>query len=260
VVSKPPAEKIANEVLARLESIDKPCVVHFVGTQKGSTRKNIHLTTDLATTARVACELAQGRSVSAEAVVAFDEQLLAKERSGKAKEQKYIRGLFTGGTMGAEALAFLAARLDEVRSNLKHDGSHNCTEKGQHCVVDLGDDEFTRGRPHPMIDPTPRADLIMSEANDPTISVILLDVVLGTSSHVDPAGALIPALQHAQKAAQARGGRLSVVTSVTGTIDDSQGLESQIAKLRQIGVVVLPSNIEAVRFAYAIAAEKAHVK
>jgi citrate lyase beta subunit len=111
-----------------------------------------------------------------------------------------------------------------------------------------------------MIDPTPRADLIMSEANDPTISVILLDVVLGTGSHVDPAGALIPALQHAQKAAQARGGRLSVVTSVTGTIDDSQGLESQIAKLRQIGVVVLPSNIEAVRFAYAIAAEKAHVK
>ena len=119
-------------------------------------------------------------------------------------------------------------------------------------MIDLGDDEFTRGRPHPMIEPAPRVERLMQEAADASVAVVLLDVVLGTGSHPDPAGAMVPAIEHARRQAAKRGGYLPVVASVTGTPLDRQGLASQVAKLEQAGVVVLGSNMQAVRFAHAI--------
>jgi hypothetical protein len=111
--------------------------------------------------------------------------------------------------------------------------------------VDLGDDVFTVGRPHPMIDPGIRTERIDAEASDPSIVVMLVDVVLGYGSHPDPAGALVPSLVGAKWAAAARGGRLPVVASVTGTPGDYQGLAGQRATLEAVGVVVMPSNAQA---------------
>jgi len=122
----------------------------------------------------------------------------------------------------------------------------------QHAIIDLGGDEYTQGRPHPMIDPSPRAERLMAEAENDRLAVVLLDVVLGTGSHADPAGAMIPAIRQTQQRAKDRGQHVTVVASVTGTDGDSQGLDGQIAKLRQAEVIVLSSNRDAVRFAHAV--------
>lgn len=256
VVSKPPSNEVAHQVLSKLATLGKPSVVHFVGTQRSDTQGSIHFAADLEDAARKAVELSGGK-VPAAPDASRDERI-AKERAAMAPGQKWLRGLFTGGTMGAEALAFLKAGGWKVDSNLSHgaEAAHGA-ERG-HEVIDLGDDEFTRGRPHPMIEPAPRVERLVQEAGDPTVGVVLLDVVLGTGSHDDPAGAMVPAIGHARAEAARRGGYLPVIASVTGTEGDRQGLAGQIAKLEKAGVVVLGSNIQAARFAYAILQEKRH--
>jgi hypothetical protein len=160
--------------------------------------------------------------------------------------------------MAAEALALFRARGLRVVSNLDHGDTPSEASPSSHAILDLGGDEFTQGRPHPMIDPTPRVERLMRDADNEHLSVVLLDVVLGTGSHHDPAGAMVPSILHAMKRASDRGHRVRVVASVTGTDGDTQGLEGQIAKLERAGVAVLPSKIQAVRFAYALLAEADH--
>jgi hypothetical protein len=127
-----------------------------------------------------------------------------------------------------------------------------------HTIVDLGDDVFTVGRPHPMIDPSTRTQRILAEAGDPSIAVILVDLVLGYGSHEDPAGALVPALLEARRAAAAAGGCLPVVASVIGTPGDFQGFAGQVAKLEAAGCVVMPSNRRAALLAARIVQKAAH--
>jgi len=257
VISKPPAPAVAEKVLAKLRGLDKPSVVHFVGSGAWRTEGRITHTPDLESTAAAACALAHGRTPVWEQP-SLPAELIARERQGKSVTQKYIRGLFTGGTMAAEALAWLAPRLGRVVSNLGHEGVSPKPGQPGHMVVDLGDDEFTRGRPHPMIDPTPRAEWLAADAEDPGVAVILMDVVLGTGSHADPAGQMVEPIRRARERAASHGRSLSFVASVTGTDGDRQGLAGQVASLRSAGVVVLPSNIQAVRFAHAVV-EGAHV-
>ncbi len=175
-------------------------------------------------------------------------RILEREASGFASPQKYLRGLFTGGTLADEALFLVQPRIGPVWSNNQTDPALALPDprvSKEHSIVDLGDDVFTVGRPHPMIDPEPRALRVEAEGGDPEVAVLLLDVVLGFGSHPDPAGALSGALSKAQAAAGNRGGRLSVVASVTGTPQDFQGLGEQKRKLEDMGVVVMPSNRQA---------------
>jgi FdrA protein len=116
-------------------------------------------------------------------------------------------------------------------------------------VIDLGDDEFTVGRPHPMIDARLRCERIVEVGDDATAGVLLLDVVLGYGSHPDPAGALVDAIVAAREHAAQSGRYLSVVASVCGTPQDPQSLPEQAAKLQRVGVLVAPSNAQAARLA-----------
>ncbi|MDX6647799.1 MAG: FdrA protein, partial [Miltoncostaeaceae bacterium] len=165
-----------------------------------------------------------------------------------------VRGLFSGGTLCSEAAAILAERLGEVASNAPAGGATRL-EPGEeprgHAVLDLGEEEFTRGRPHPMIDPEARAERLADEARNPEVGVLLLDVVLGHASHPDPAGALVPALRDAL----AERPKLAVVAHVLGTEGDPQGLEDQTAKLAELGVRLCRTNAGAARLAAALAAD-----
>ena len=253
VISKPPAKPVADKVLTALRESPKPAVVHFVGSSRNDSEGHVHFAPDLESAARKAVELAGGKAA---APAAMDKALIERERKGLAAGQKYLRGLFTGGTMAAEASAYLRASGWKLYTNLDH-GVAAPKERG-HEIIDLGDDEFTRGRPHPMIEPAPRVERLMNEADDPSIGVVLLDVVLGSGSHADPAGAMIPAIEHARKLAKERGGYLPVIASVTGTDGDFQGLAQSAERLQRAGVVVVGSNIQAARVAQAILEEKAH--
>ena len=126
----------------------------------------------------------------------------------------------------------------------------------ENTFIDLGDDVFTRGRPHPMIDQRLRNERLLEEAADPEVAVILLDVVLGYGAHPDPAAEIVPAIRSAQAAARRKGRQIAFVASVCGTDEDPQGLERQEAALRSAGVLLAGSNARAVRLAAALVARR----
>lgn len=253
IVSKPPSTAVAQRVMAALEETGKPAVVHFVGLTEPPARLGpaLRWARSLEETAELAVGLARG----AEVRPAEEEGLEARadaEAERLAPGQRHLRGYYTGGTVADEAMFLLHRLTGAVYSNNQTDRAFTLADPRRsrgHTVVDLGDDVFTVGRPHPMIDPSTRTERILAEKDDASIAVLLVDVVLGYGSHPDPAGALIPALEEARRAAEARGGYLPVVASVIGTPRDYQGYESQKAKLRAAGCLVAPSNHAAARLA-----------
>jgi succinyl-CoA synthetase alpha subunit len=252
VVSKPPAPKIADAIVARLERCGKPAVVHFIGRPgKPTPGAKVRFASSLEETA----SLAVGSKAPGLAEV---DQVVAAEAKGKAKGQRFVRGYFTGGTLCDEALYVLREKVSPVHSNIHPDKALRLADPFKsegHTLLDLGDDVFTAGRPHPMIEPSTRVERMLAEADDPTVAVWLLDVVLGHGSHADPAGAVVPAILKAKAAAKRRKGSLTVLASVVGTERDFQGLAAQRAKLEAAGVRVLSSNARMARAAAGILAK-----
>ena len=131
-----------------------------------------------------------------------------------------LRGLFCGGTTGQEALALLTRAGLEVRSNLHKHGelrTDGTKPVAGHAVLDLGDDVFTRGRPHPMIEPVLRNERLAVEMADAEVGVLLFDVVLGYGAHADPAGVLVAGVEAARATAGRRRREIVAIASVTGT-------------------------------------------
>jgi len=169
----------------------------------------------------------------------------------------FLRGLFCGGTLADEAMIVAGVRLGPIRSNipLSPELALGPDLRGpSHLVIDFGDDALTRGRPHPMIDPSLRLERIAVEGDDPTCGVLLLDLVLGFGSHPDPAGELAAAVDSARAAAEAGGRELPVVVSLVGVEADPQGLSTCARTLQAIGASVFVSNAQATRHAVSLLA------
>jgi len=241
VVSKAPAPEVAERVLAKLADAGKPAVVHFVGTTGQAPRGRTAFAETLAETARGACRLA------GVAVPENPEGDLPKAHFSTQKGS--LRGFFCGGTLAQEAWAILRRRGIEVRSNVALDSALH-VKPGDvvagHVLWDLGDDAFTVGRPHPMIEPELRDAEVARAVMDPSVAVVLVDCVLGSGAHPDPAGSLAQAVEQGL----GRGSTdcravAAVVASVTGTDRDPQNYRDQRRKLEAAGVVVAESNAQA---------------
>lgn len=231
LVSKPPAPAVAGKILDVARKSGKPVVVNFLGGGPGVIRQaGLIVRATLEEAARDAVALARGKRPGATGTATAPR---AKARRF-AKGQHLIHGLYSGGTLGQEAALILTGL------------------GAKHAVVDLGDDEFTVGRPHPMIDFRLRNERIVAAAREPATAVILLDVVLGYGAHPDPAAALAPAIAEARKIASRSKRELVIVASVCGTAADPQNLERQVAALRAAGVHLAPSNAGAARLAAAL--------
>jgi len=243
LVSKPPAPGVADEVLKLARQAGKPVVVNFIARANSASRlDNLYFVNSLDAAAELAVELARQGS-------AQPEPELGLERF--AAGQKYLRGLYSGGTLAYEAQHILAGYLPRVYANApinKELKMPNANVSQEHCIVDLGEDEFTQGRLHPMMDNDLRIRRLLEEADDPSVAVILLDVVIGYGSHPDPASELAPAIAKACAKAQAAGRFLEVAAVVTGTDTDPQGLETQIDQLKAVGVWVSTSNETVTRY------------
>ena len=252
LISKPPAAAVAAKVLAAAAKAKKPVVVCFVGAAPGRLPgRNLHPVRTLEDAARAAVALARGRSPAKRTAAP---RIVGAPKL--ARGQRYVRGLFSGGTFCYEASLLLGEALGQVWSNapVRHEDELDDPFKSRgHTVIDLGDDVFTRGRPHPMIDHRLRNERLVREARDPEVAVILFDVVLGYGSHPDPAAEMAPAIAAARAAAAKRGRRLAFVAAVCGTDADPQDLARQEAALAKAGVILGASNAEAVRIAAAIA-------
>ena len=253
LVSKPPAPKVAERVLAAAAAASTPAVVCFLGADPDSVaRPGIKAAETLEDAAALAVELSTGAEPNRAEGAGDIEAAAAQATAALAPSQRYIRGLFSGGTFGYEASLLLSRRLGRVNSNTParpEDTIADVWKSEGHTIIDLGDDVFTRGRPHPMIDFRLRVERIAEEAADPEVAVILLDVVLGYGAHEDPAGQLIPAITDARASAAAQGRAIAFVASVCGTEGDPQGLVGQERVLREEGVLLGTSNAHAVRIA-----------
>ena len=236
IVSKPPAAQVAAKVLERVGRSAKPFTICFLGDGERAMPKNATATATLADAARSACERSRPTSpLTAD----------LKHRTGS------VRGLFAGGTLAAEAQIVFRAQSLNVMSNAPVPGARPfALHASGHTMLDLGADEYTRGRPHPMIEPAVRDEALAEALTDKAVAVILLDCVLGFGGHMDPAGHLASRLRD-----RPQNGPV-IIASVTGTDADPQNRTSQVAKLEAVGVIVATSNAAAATLAASIVRDR----
>jgi FdrA protein len=206
----------------------KRAVAAFVGLLESDADYEVHHTLEAA-------------ALAAAGAPAFDLADLDRavvERRGDGRERTLL-GLFSGGSLAHEALTILETALGPIAGNVSgHDGDG----AGGNRILDLGEEEYTRGRPHPMVDLDLRRSMLEEAAGDPRIGCVLIDVVLGHGAHPDPAGELAPAIAHVADDAL-------VIVRVCGTDDDPQDARRQTATLERAGAIVAPSNAAAARLA-----------
>ncbi len=227
VVSKPPAAEVADRLLSRLADLAKPAVACLLGVDDSD---------DGPVAVRGTLE---GGAQAAARLTGHPLDLAESPALPAPPSARGVLGLYTGGTLAAETAIIL--RRGGVEAE----------------VLDLGDDEYTTGRPHPMIDPAARADRVAAAGSQADIGIVLVDLVLGYGASADPATPLADAVRTAKAAATQDGRQLVVLASVCGTAADPQGLDAQRAVLESAGVLVHPSNAAAARSAVTLAGGRA---
>jgi FdrA protein len=245
VVSKPPAPSVASDILDREHPT--PMAAAFMGVKDTGTRSGA-IVSDTLEGGVVATLRMLGRAVPD--LQAISGPSLPEVIARLASERTTIQGLYSGGTLCYEALALLSRTYPHpVYSNIPLDPSLRVpAPAGASVLLDLGEEEYTQGRPHPMIDPSLRIEMLERLVDDPTVAVVLLDVVLGHGSHVDPAGVLAPVLTRLNDSSGPQ-----VVAYVLGTAGDPQGYASQVQTLVDAGCMVTETAARAALLAAAIA-------
>ncbi|TAK10719.1 MAG: acyl-CoA synthetase FdrA [Anaerolineae bacterium] len=233
LVSKPPAAAVAARLLGAAQAMGKPVVVQFIGyPPPGRQVGNLHFAASLHEAAETALALA-GNAEGAK---------VTEPRQG------YLRGLFSGGTLAYEMMLGVQATLAPLYSNTPISADQKLddvfTSKG-HTIIDLGEDDFTQGRLHPMMDNDLRLRRLKEELEDPETGLILLDVVLGEGAHPDPASELAPAIAAGHKQRK----DVEFVALVVGTDEDPQGLDKQVEQLESAGARIFRTTAGAVEYA-----------
>jgi FdrA protein len=257
LISKPPATEVAQAMLKQVSASDKPTVVCFLGgdVTAMSSIPNVIPACTLYECALQVVQTVQAGKGNLEALIAAENAELGEQAQAlKAKlntNQRYLRGLFSGGTLCYEAqVIWKDMHVHPVYSNAPLPGGlmlSDSTRSQQHTAVDLGEEEFTVGRPHPMIDNDLRIRRLFQEARDPETAVIMLDVVIGYGAHPNPASELGSAVGEARKLAREAGRELLFIASVTGTEEDPQCLSQTESELERAGVIICNSNASAAR-------------
>lgn len=216
LISKPPAPAVARKVLERARACRKPVVVCFL--DRGETPVDEQGLQFARGTKEAALKAVMLSGVKQENLDlhTLNQPLIADVRARLQPQQKYIRGLFCGGTL--------------------------CDETMFAVMEKHGDDDFTNGKPHPMIDPTNRISRLIEEARDPEVAVIVMDFVLGFGSHEDPVGSTIETIKEAKAIAAAEGRELIILAYVLGTDLDTPSLEQQSQMLLDAGVILASSS------------------
>jgi succinyl-CoA synthetase alpha subunit len=255
LISKPPDPEVAELIYNTVKKKKKEYIVTFLnGNPEEAGRRGLHAASGLEEAVHRAIALYENNSFSYQPFTQAVDKVLerVKVERTKLKKGSYLRGLFSGGTLADEALLILSRKIGDIYSNIPLDSAFMLSDVNKsrgHTVIDLGEDVFTHGTPHPMIDYTLRCDRLRQEVRDPTCGVMLLDVVLGYGAHPDPASVLVPAIQDARRIAKAEKRHICIVASLCGTEGDPQHIDRQRMMLEEQDVVLLPSNAQASRFA-----------
>jgi hypothetical protein len=265
IVSKHPDREIAEEVIKAAREGGKPCIIHFTGQKKPGksgtesvTGTNLTFTRTLAETAAEAARALGEKTTVAPGYVEDVKTALTAAARRLPPGRKYLRGLFSGGTLAQEAVFLLSEKIKNINTNLKIEGFPRLEDPGEskgHTIVDLGDDTFTRGRAHPMIDQAYRLVRLENEINDPETGIVMLDVVLGYGCHEAPGAEIADALVKIRGGASGKaesvprkpGGDATgdgplIIAGICGTDGDPQGYASERKALESAGVFVAEHN------------------
>lgn len=244
LISKPPAKSVEQKVLAEIKYCKKPVVVCFIGgSEEAVVQAGGHFAKTTKEAALKAVVLA-GADESQMNKRALNLPLIEEVRAKLSPEQKYIRGLFCGGTLCDEAMYLAMEKYEDVYSNIPKNPEFRLKDinvSQAHTFIDFGDDEFTNGKPHPMIDPSSRISRFLQEAKDPSVGVILMDFVIGFGSHEDPVGVMMPVITKAKEQAVKEGRHLEILGYVLGTDLDTPNITDQVSKLESAGVTIASS-------------------
>ncbi|HDX8872724.1 TPA: acyl-CoA synthetase FdrA [Klebsiella michiganensis] len=248
LISKPPAYDVAERVLTQAQKAGKPVVVNFLGAAPQSvTRPGVVAALTLAEAAELAMSFVAPESAqqAQSSACCTEDEFIQKQTqiNGADNSRRYIRGVFAGGTFCYESQLICQRNGITAHSNTPIKGNlalNNIWQSEGHTLIDMGDDDFTRGRPHPMIDPTLRNQRIIAEINDPQTAVVLFDLVLGYGAALEPAEGLLKLLNATDRAASPL-----LIAHVCGTQSDPQQRSVQIDALRRYGVLVADSNAQA---------------
>ena len=241
IISKPPAKAVRDRISDRLSNFKKPVVTLFLGEKPEYHEENFYHAYTLDEAARLAVGLVRGQDIAEGSVEADSSSFFA------AEEKKTIKAYYSGGTLAGEAAMLIKDALNLKVPPQKAEGFMLKTDG--HIVVDLGDDVYTQGKPHPMIDPAKRIECMQEAIDDESTGVILLDIMLGYGSHEDMAGALLPAIIRLRDKAREEGRKLFFVATVCGTRRDFQGYDKAVETLKEAGVIVCENNKLAVHTA-----------
>ena len=255
LISKPPAPEVAQKILGMVKTTQKPVVVCFIGGDRCEIEKQgAYSCVNLEDAARKAVLLSQGKKIEDFAGFTLSreeiEGIIQGECKKFSKDQKYLRALYTGGTLADEAMKILGKDGYSIYSNIPLSPElrlENVHCSFNHTCIDLGDDDFTVGKPHPMIDPAARVERLKAEALDDEVAIVLMDFVLGYGSNVDPAGEMLQSIINAKKDMKSKDKYLCVIGYICGTDGDPQNYKLQSEKLEREGVILMPSNAQAVK-------------
>jgi succinyl-CoA synthetase alpha subunit len=252
-VSKPPGKNLQEKLIERLKICSKPTICCFLGADHSSSPDDqLHFAKTIDLAVDWALHLAGSTPPPIEFKLQAEElALIDIEVAQWISEQQYLRGVFAGGTYCYQSQQILHNTGLEIYSNAPLDNKFlldNPDQSRANSIVDMGDEYYTLGKPHPMIDGSLRIERILSESLDPEVAVLFLDFILGYNASSDPAGELLEAISQAQQNATNRGAHLTVVASICGTEDDPQDLKLQSQMLKDQGVYVFNSNSKAAIF------------
>lgn len=235
LVSKPPAPNVATRLLAAARATRKPVVVYFMGHPVAALRQdNVSFALNLRHAAELAVDGPDGPAT--EQVSARESVDTVGHVAGSESRGSYLRGLFSGGTLAYEMMLGLQNTLVPLYSNVALHASQrldNPFRSRAHTIVDMGEDEFTQGRLHPMMDNDLRLRRLRQEAADPETGLIVLDVVLGEGAHPDPAAELAPVIEEVVGQKQ-----VPVAVLLVGTDEDPQDIDSQAERLAAAGAML----------------------
>lgn len=253
LVSKPPHPDTSKKIIEKVKLCTKPVVIFFLGGDAQQIRSaGAYCPAALEEAADMAVTLTYGKKVKEVDFISNCKNelasLAAKEKAKIKPEQKYIRGLFCGGTHSEEAVLLLQDFVPNLHSNLsfkKVQLLSDCHVSVGNSLVDMGDEEFTKGKPHPVMDPSILNERLMQEGSDPEVAVILFDLLLGHGVHKDPVGTIEETLAAIRAKSNAEGRYVSFIASICGTDLDPQDISKQRQRLEALGVNILPSNCKA---------------
>ena len=255
LVSKPPSLEVAQSLLGP-GAHPKPFVAALLGLDRQVVNPEKPLPPNV-----TVCGSLEGAAMSTVKLLGLPSPRLheglaaqaAAAMSGMRGDRRSVRALFSGGTLCYEAMLLLHTHLGALYSNVPLRREWQVpAPPGTHVLLDLGEEEFTRGRPHPMMDPASRVQPLREAARDPSTAVILFDVVLGYGSHPDPAGVLAPVCGEIT----AREDRPAIVSYVLGTDRDAQHYTRQREQFEEAGCLVPPTSARAALLAGAIAVRR----